>query len=299
MCNYFSVGVDAEIALQFHQERESNPDAFTSRWMNLIHYARIGFTNALASQVPVARAATVRDAATGAAVPMEPDWEGCIVASVPCYQGGRDFWGKKRDALFRPSSFSDGLLEVMGVESLLHVGFVQIDLDRAIRVAQAKAIEIQLKEGVEMPVQVDGEPWRQRGPCRISITRAASYPMLLSPDATTVVAASGGATPVAPTAMTGSDASASSSSGGGRRGGGGVRRRSTVSPGAGALRQEATGTTTVHDECEREQEPHVASSSRAAAVAAATWNRLAAGAVASSSGAVRVAKGVLRRTRTV
>ncbi len=40
--NYFSVGIDAEIALQFHRARNSNPDHFTSRTRNLIFYTLEG-----------------------------------------------------------------------------------------------------------------------------------------------------------------------------------------------------------------------------------------------------------------
>jgi diacylglycerol kinase (ATP) len=52
MNNYLSVGfADAEIALDFHNRREDNPNLFSSRGVNKLWYAAYGAKNALKSIV--------------------------------------------------------------------------------------------------------------------------------------------------------------------------------------------------------------------------------------------------------
>ena len=44
MNNYFSVGCDAKVVLNFHLHRESQPSLFTSRIINKVHESNIFLT---------------------------------------------------------------------------------------------------------------------------------------------------------------------------------------------------------------------------------------------------------------
>lgn len=63
---------------------------------------------------------------------------------------------------FRPQRISDGILEVVGFHSLLHLGRVQVGLNEAVKIAQGRKLEFNFIERV--PFQIDGEPaWLEPG----------------------------------------------------------------------------------------------------------------------------------------
>lgn len=68
-------------------------------------------------------------------------------------------WGDESDPKFRPPAIGDKLLEVVAIESSLHLATIQANLARAIRIGQGSTIKIILKR--DLPVQVDGEPFLQ------------------------------------------------------------------------------------------------------------------------------------------
>jgi diacylglycerol kinase (ATP) len=67
---------------------------------------------------------------------------------------------------WRPSTPDDTVLEVVAIYGALHLGQIQLGLSRAVPLAQARWITLETNS--TLPMQVDGEPWRQR-PCRLEI----------------------------------------------------------------------------------------------------------------------------------
>ena len=79
---------------------------------------------------------------------------------VCSWGSGANPWGgvDKEDQFAKPNHY-DGVLEVVGVTGVAHLGQIQSGLRSAVRIAQGGHIKIHLKS--EIPVQVDGEPWVQ------------------------------------------------------------------------------------------------------------------------------------------
>ncbi|KNC52303.1 uncharacterized protein AMSG_01133 [Thecamonas trahens ATCC 50062] len=172
--NYFSIGVDARVALAFHTAREANPGAFTSRTGNKIRYAKEGTKAAISASPELSTSIALW--ADGERVTL-PHAQAIIIVNIPSYGGGINLWRDK----VRPSSFSDGKLEVLAVTSSAHLGRIQAGVGSATKLAQASSLEIRWLDDTAHPVQIDGEPWLQQ-PAIIHITHRNQAPILIPAD---------------------------------------------------------------------------------------------------------------------
>uniref|UniRef100_A0A8C6Y7C8 Diacylglycerol kinase n=1 Tax=Naja naja TaxID=35670 RepID=A0A8C6Y7C8_NAJNA len=155
MNNYCGLGIDAELSLGFHHAREEEPDKFNSRLHNKGVYVKVGLqkmshTRSLHKEIKLQVDQHEVEL---------PSIEGLIFINIPSWGSGADLWGSDNDNRFEKPKIDDGLLEVVGVTGVVHMGQVQGGLRSGIRIAQGSYFRVTLRKPI--PVQVDGEPWIQ------------------------------------------------------------------------------------------------------------------------------------------
>ncbi|XP_056102140.1 diacylglycerol kinase epsilon [Rhinichthys klamathensis goyatoka] len=174
MNNYFSVGPDALMALNFHAHREKTPSFFSSRIINKAVYFLYGTKDCLVQECKDLDK-KIELELDGEQVTL-PNLEGIIVCNIGYWGGGCRLWEGMGDEPYPPTRVDDGLLEVVGVYGSFHCAQIQVKLANPVRLGQAHTVRLVLKSS-RMPMQVDGEPWAQ-GPCTITITHKTQALML-------------------------------------------------------------------------------------------------------------------------
>jgi len=180
MNNYFGIGLDAAIALDFHRMRERRPELFFSRLVNKMWYARNGFLAYLRRSCTKLHT-KVTIVCDGIPLKLPRDLEGVVVLNIQSFAGGTNLWGTGEESedtdtssdwpsesdvdvdstmrhspqFMRPSA-QDQRLEVVGITSL-RLGAAQVGLAAAKRLAQASTVKIYNQ--ASLPMQIDGEPF--------------------------------------------------------------------------------------------------------------------------------------------
>jgi len=204
ICNYFGVGVDAAISLDFHEMRQWRPDLFVSRVLNKIWYFGSGTKNTFFKNCSDI-ASKIELVCDDRQIDIPAGMEGVIVLNIASYGGGARLWSTRRgehgegdeeesgdddvgrnetiqsldssgSARFTVPSMEDKKLEVVCVHGSFQLGAAQIGLYKAKRLCQASTVRIHTQ--ADLPVQADGEPWRFKRNGEIEITHKGQALML-------------------------------------------------------------------------------------------------------------------------
>ncbi|EDO40684.1 predicted protein, partial [Nematostella vectensis] len=111
MNNYFGIGIDAKITLDFHTRREEHPEKYRSRTRNMIWYGVLGGKEIVQRTY---KNIDQRVKCDGHRISL-PSLQGIVVLNITSYMGGANFWGGGRDDGFTDPSFDDNILEVIAV----------------------------------------------------------------------------------------------------------------------------------------------------------------------------------------
>lgn len=190
--NYFGIGVDAQAALKFHHLREQKPQLFFSRLVNKLWYGFLGAQD-LFRRTCVNLPERIKIVADGKELELPPSIQGVLFLNIESYGGGVKLWNEEDSAsseggsqdgsddsdgdddaaaaygwgqhqqqqqqVFQSASMQDGMLEVVAVNGVVHLGQLQVGLSKAFKICQCKEVTITTTK--DLPMQVDGEPWPQ------------------------------------------------------------------------------------------------------------------------------------------
>uniref|UniRef100_A0A8R1I5H0 Diacylglycerol kinase eta n=1 Tax=Caenorhabditis japonica TaxID=281687 RepID=A0A8R1I5H0_CAEJA len=109
MNNYFGIGLDAKIALEFHNKREES-EKTRSRSKLFMWYGILGGKELMHRTY---RNLEQRIKLECDGVPIDlPSLQGIVILNIPSYSGGANFWGRNKDGPeFTVQSFDDRILE--------------------------------------------------------------------------------------------------------------------------------------------------------------------------------------------
>ncbi|KAL3104821.1 hypothetical protein niasHT_024020 [Heterodera trifolii] len=181
MNNYFSIGADAHVALQFHQSRSANPQMLNSRFKNRIAYGGLG-TIDLFKRTWKDLSEYINVECDGVDITSkirEFKFHCILFHNISFYAGGTVPWGagdgvqENCGEVFSRPSPCDGKIEVLGFTTAT-LAALQMG-GKGERIAQCSKVRIETSKPI--PMQVDGEPCLL-GPSLIHLSFHNKVPML-------------------------------------------------------------------------------------------------------------------------
>ncbi|XP_057786458.1 diacylglycerol kinase 3-like [Salvia miltiorrhiza] len=178
--NYFSIGMDAQVAYGFHHLRNEKPYLAQGPISNKMIYSgyscQQGWFCTPCSSYPGLRSLKniLRiyikkvNHLKWEQIPVPSSVRSIVVLNLPSYGSGRNPWGKLKPDYLEKRGFvqahpDDGCLEIFGLKHGWHASMVMAEVISAKHIAQASDIRFELRGGEwkKSYLQMDGEPWKQ------------------------------------------------------------------------------------------------------------------------------------------
>ncbi|CEF60397.1 Diacylglycerol kinase [Strongyloides ratti] len=175
MNNYFSIGADAHVALQFHHSRSANPQMLNSRFKNRIAYGGLG-TIDLFKRAWKDLTEYINVECDGISITQrlkDSKFHCILFHNITYYGGGTTPWGNEETETMQKQSCCDGKIEVLGFTTAT-LAALQMG-GKGERIAQCSSAKITTTKAI--PMQVDGEPCLL-APSTIFISFHNKVPML-------------------------------------------------------------------------------------------------------------------------
>ncbi|XP_042431127.1 diacylglycerol kinase 4-like [Zingiber officinale] len=178
--NYFSIGMDAQVAYDFHQLRDEKPYLAQGPLTNKLIYT--GYTckqgwfftpcisdPSLRGLKHILRLSVKRiNCLEWEQIPVPSSVRAIVMLNLHNYASGRNPWGNLKPEYLEKRGFveaqmDDGLLEIFGFKQGWHASLVMVEIISAKHIAQASAIRLEIRGGEwrNAYMQMDGEPWKQ------------------------------------------------------------------------------------------------------------------------------------------
>ncbi|XP_049851808.1 diacylglycerol kinase 1-like [Schistocerca gregaria] len=159
MNNYFSLGIDSLIALEFHKARKTNPSLFPHHAINKAWYSIFGLKSAFLNMTSKPLHKVIKLELDNKLVQLPKQLQAIVFLQIPSYGSGTNLWGDPSNTKNQafPPRIDDFIFEVVGLKGVMHLSRLQTGLSSGIRIAQAHSATI--TNLIPIPVQCDGEPW--------------------------------------------------------------------------------------------------------------------------------------------
>ncbi|KAB1267792.1 Diacylglycerol kinase eta, partial [Camelus dromedarius] len=141
MNNYFGIGLDAKISLEFNNKREEHPEKCRSRTKNLMWYGVLGTRELLQRSYK--------------------NLEQRVQLEVNIRVMHEQIFNTTYTKIFAAPSFDDKILEVVAIFDSMQMAVSRVIKLQHHRIAQCRTVKITIFGDEGVPVQVDGEAWVQ------------------------------------------------------------------------------------------------------------------------------------------